>query len=276
MPRQLTSALWLLGALGMHAQAQTPAHDTAIPDCPPSPGNTVAQSSPSDAPNQSRPNNVRLVTGAPYSALGTSQTVTTLPDGNRVVRQNTIRLWRDSQGRTRSEFSLSSIGGPTPLEVNATVTVIDDPSARERHMLSPDGRVVTTPIAPCRVVASNEPDLTVGPPRPASLPLKVSPPVKLGERQLDGETVAGSRVEATIPAGAVGNDRPIKMSAEQWYGKDLQVVVEATYKDPRTGETKYKLREIQRNEPDASLFQVPPAEPGRGSAREPARRLRPR
>jgi hypothetical protein len=258
--RRFSSALWLLGVLGIQAQAQaqTPSHDTAIPDCPPSPASAVAQSS---------PNNVRLVTGAPYSALGTSQTVTTLPNGNRVVRQNTIRLWRDSQGRTRSEFSLSSIGGPTPLEVNATVTVIDDPSARERHMLRPDGRVVTTPIAPCRVVASNEPDLTVGPPRPASLPLKVSPPVKLGERQLDGETVAGSRVEATIPAGAVGNDRPIKMSAEQWYGKDLQVVVEATYKDPRTGETRYKLREIQRNEPDASLFQVPAKE----TVRQPGR-----
>jgi hypothetical protein len=78
--------------------------------------------------------------------------------------------------------------------------------------------------------------------------------VSLGERQVDGETVTGSRVEATIPAGAMGNEQPVKMSAEQWYGKDLQVVVEATYRDPRTGETKYKLREIQRNEPDARLF----------------------
>ncbi len=237
-----------LGALSPHTRADESA---GIPDCPPSPSSGGA------SVTQVVPNNVRLVTGAPYSALGTSQTVTLLPDGNRVVRQNTIRLWRDSSGRTRSEFSLSSIGGPTPLEVNGTVTVIDDPSTRERHMLQPNGRVVTVPIAPCRVLPSNEPDLTVGPPRPAGLPLKVSPPVKLGERQLDGETVAGSRVEATIPAGAVGNDRPIKMSAEQWYGKDLQVVVEATYRDPRTGETRYKLREIQRNEPDASLFEVP-------------------
>jgi len=250
--RRFGSALARLGVLGfgalsLHAQSQEAA---AIPDCPPSPSTGSA--------TLAKPaNNVRLVTGAPYSALGTSQTVTTLPDGNRVVRQNTIRLWRDSSGRTRSEFALSSIGGPTPLEVNATVTVIDDPSTRERHMLQPDGRVVTVPIAPCRVLASNEPDLTVGPPRPAGLPLKVSPPVKLGERQLDGETVAGSRVEATIPAGAAGNERPIKMSAEQWYGKDLQVVVEATYRDPRTGETRYKLREIRRNEPDASLFEVP-------------------
>ena len=47
------------------------------------------------------------------------------------------------------------------------------------------------------------------------------------------------------------------MSAEQWYGKDLQVVVEATYRDPRTGETRYRLSDIQRAEPDASLFRVP-------------------
>ena len=58
----------------------------------------------------------------------------------------------------------------------------------------------------------------------------------------------------------MGNEQPVKMSAEQWYGKDLQVVVEATYRDPRTGETRYKLREIQRDEPDASLFR-PEREP---------------
>ncbi|MBC8025632.1 MAG: hypothetical protein H7Y89_06555 [Steroidobacteraceae bacterium] len=46
------------------------------------------------------------------------------------------------------------------------------------------------------------------------------------------------------------------MSAEQWDGRELQVVVEATYRDPRTGETKYKLREIERKEPDAALFRV--------------------
>jgi hypothetical protein len=216
--------------------------------------------------------NVRVVTGAPYSALGTSETVTTLPDGNRIVRQNTIRQWRDSEGRTRAEYSLSSIGGPTPLEVHTTITVIDDPGARERYMLRPDVRVaLTMPIVPCRSSSSPvsvEPDITVGPPRPSHLPLTLSQPVKLGERKLNGETVAGSRIEATIPAGAIGNEQPIRMSAEQWYGKDLQVVVEATYQDPRTGETKYRLSDIDRAEPDARLFRVPdsysrrPAPPG--------------
>ena len=104
-----------------------------MPECPPVLPGAAAGAQPT-------PNNVRLVTGSPYSALGISQTVTTLPDGNRIVRQNTIRLWRDSDGRTRSEFSLSSIGGPRPLELNTTVTVIDDPETRERYMLQPATR----------------------------------------------------------------------------------------------------------------------------------------
>ena len=222
--------------------------------------------------------NVRLVTGVPYSAIGTSQTTVTLPDGSRIVRQNLIRQWRDSDGRTRSEISLSTIGGSSsgapPVEVNSTVTVIDDPAARERYVLQPGGKVaVTMPIVPCR--PASEPDLTVGPPRPANLPIKVSPPVKLGERKLDGETVAGRRIEGTIPAGTIGNSKPLQMSAEQWYGKDLQVVVEATYQDPRTGETRYKLSDIDRAEPDAKLFKVPDNYERRPSAAGPAPGSRP-
>jgi hypothetical protein len=221
------------------------AEDMAV--CPP----TATASSSSGASN-----NVRLVTGAPYSALGTSQTTVTLPDGSRVVRENHIRQWRDSDGRTRSEISLSTIGGSQPVEVNTTVTVIDDPAARARYLLQPGEKLaVTLPIVPCR--PADEPDLTVGPPRPAHLPIQVSRPVKLGERMLGGETVAGRRIEATIPAGVAGNSKPIQMSAEQWYGKDLKVVVEATYRDPRTGETRYRLSDIERAEPDASLFKVP-------------------
>lgn len=221
-----------------------------MPACPPAAAAAVQPRPPA--------HNVRVITGAPYSALGTSETVSTLPDGNRVVHQSTVRLWRDSDGRTRAEYSLGSVGGPTPLELNTRLTVIDDPGQRERYFLQPDGQVVVVPIAPCRPAA--EPDLNVGPPRPAGLPLQVSRPVKLGERRVSGETVTGSRIEATIPAGALGNRQPVRMSAEQWYGRDLQVVVEATYRDPRTGDTTYRLREIQRQEPDAALFRLPPAD----------------
>lgn len=210
-----------------------------VPPCPAQPA--VAQRPPT--------NTVRLVTGVPYSALGTSETITMLADGNRIVRQNRVRMWRDSNGRTRAEYSLSSIGGPLPLEMNSTVTIIDDPATRTRYMLQPAAKVaVAVPITPCRVEDVE---------RSSSPPPNVTRPLNLGERELDGEKVSGSRIESTIPAGAIGNEQPITMSAEQWYGKELKVVVEATYVDPRTGETRYRLREIKRQEPDAKLFRVP-------------------
>ena len=62
----------------------------SLPVCPPGPQGPRAA-----------PDSVRLVTGAPYSAMGTSETISTLADGSRVVRQNTVRVWRDSDGRTQ-------------------------------------------------------------------------------------------------------------------------------------------------------------------------------
>jgi hypothetical protein len=238
-PRRLRS----LAGIALVAGSLSPlAYAADAPTLPPCPAPPAAQ----------RPatNSVRLVTGAPYSALGTSETITRLPDGNRIVRQNSVRMWRDSDGRTRAEYSLSSIGGPLPLEVNSTVTVIDDPATRTRYMLqSADKVAVAVPISPCR-----DPDGTVS---PAPAPAQNLRPLSLGEREVDGEKAFGSRIVSTIPAGAIGNDQPITMSAEQWYGQDLKVVVEATYVDPRTGETRYKLRDIKRQEPDARLFKVP-------------------
>ena len=42
------------------------------------------------------------VKDAPYSAVGTTEVVTTLADGNRIVRTNTMKYYRDSRGRTRT------------------------------------------------------------------------------------------------------------------------------------------------------------------------------
>lgn len=45
----------------------------------------------------------RLVTGAPFSADVVSETAQTLSDGTRIFQRSEGRIYRDSQGRTRSE-----------------------------------------------------------------------------------------------------------------------------------------------------------------------------
>lgn len=62
----------------------------------------------------------------------------------------------------------------------------------------------------------------------------------------------------TIPAGQIGNERPIEIVSQRWYSPELQTVVMTRNADPRTGETVYKLTGISRAEPPHSLFEVPP------------------
>ena len=80
----------------------------------------------------------------------------------------------------------------------------------------------------------------------------------LGNQLIEGVEAEGKRVTITIPAGDIGNERPIEIVSEQWYSADLGVVVMSRHSDPRTGETTYRLTNINRAEPSKSLFEVPP------------------
>ena len=76
-------------------------------------------------------------------------------------------------------------------------------------------------------------------------------------RSIEGVQAEGLRVTTTIPAGDIGNEQPIQIVNERWYSPELQVVVMTRHSDPRFGETTYRLTNISRTEPAATLFQVP-------------------
>lgn len=80
----------------------------------------------------------------------------------------------------------------------------------------------------------------------------------LGTQIIEGVSAEGSRVTVTIPAGEIGNERPIEIVSERWYSPELQMVVMSKHSDPRSGETTYRLTNINRTEPARSLFEVPP------------------
>ena len=80
---------------------------------------------------------------------------------------------------------------------------------------------------------------------------------ELGTRDVEGVMAEGTRRVTTIPAGAIGNERPIETVYERWYSKELQMVVMSKTVDPRFGEQTYRLTNIVRAEPDPSLFNVP-------------------
>ena len=80
---------------------------------------------------------------------------------------------------------------------------------------------------------------------------------QLGKQNIEGVEAEGTRTTVTIPAGEIGNERPIEIVSERWYSPELQLVVMTRHSDPRFGETTYKLTNINRAEPAKSLFEVP-------------------
>lgn len=92
---------------------------------------------------------------------------------------------------------------------------------------------------------------------PASAPATAAAPESLGSRQMEGVPANGTRWTQTIATGQIGNDRPIVITDEVWESPELQVTVYSKHHDPRSGDVEYRLRNISRNEPAATLFQVP-------------------
>src|SRR5438876_3195986 len=76
------------------------------------------------------------VKGAPYSAEGITETTQTLPDGNRIVHKSSALFYRDTEGRTRTEQTLGSIG-PWASTANPPKTIfINDPVAGVNYVLN--------------------------------------------------------------------------------------------------------------------------------------------
>src|ERR1700761_5070373 len=72
------------------------------------------------------------VAGAPFSGVAKTQSTTMFSGGTRIVWGNSVRFFRDSQGRTRTERGLGVDGTHAP-----TMIVINDPVAGVRYLVSP-------------------------------------------------------------------------------------------------------------------------------------------
>ena len=80
----------------------------------------------------------------------------------------------------------------------------------------------------------------------------------LGTQNMNGVELTGLRRERTIPAEASGTGKPIVITDDFWYAPQLYVYLIIRHDDPRTGEQMVAVSEIDRHDPDSTLFTVPP------------------
>jgi len=79
----------------------------------------------------------------------------------------------------------------------------------------------------------------------------------LGIKDFNGVSAKGTRITRTIPAGQEGNDQPLAVINENWRSKELGLTVMTISDDPRHGRTVGEYEELNRGEPDPSLFAPP-------------------
>ncbi len=215
-----------------------------------------------------------VVKNAPYSADAVTETTQTLADGNQIYREMTAVLHRDSEGRTRREQTLTGYipWASSPQGQVFQVIVINDPVAGLSYNLNPATRTAiahemssfrSLPIQEVGhgtpgVYTSNIGDMTSsGTMSNQYLSGGLGETEELGTQSIEGVVVEGTRSTITIPAGSIGNERPIEVVSERWYSSELQTLVMSRHSDPRFGETVYQLKNISLAEPSSDLFEVP-------------------
>jgi hypothetical protein len=222
------------------------------------------------------------VQGAPYSATITNENIQTLEDGTHIAQTSTGNIARDSQGRTRQDASLPPIGNLSAADA-PHIVFIQDPVAQTAYTLNlTDKTAMKMPGLPAnintfgpasgpgKVLMQMGTAVPAGGPPPPGMPMALSMQKTLivgdqgqanteglGSQTMEGVLVNGVRTTRTIPVGEIGNDRPISIVTEVWTSPDLKTIVYSKRSDPRMGEQTFKLTNVVRSEPDASLFTVP-------------------
>jgi len=80
----------------------------------------------------------------------------------------------------------------------------------------------------------------------------------LGTQVIEGLTCERRKGTLTYPIGTIGNDRPIVSTTENWTSQELRIVVLSKISDIRSGDRIVQLKNINRANPEYSLFQPPP------------------
>src|ERR1051326_889926 len=187
--------------------------------------------------------NLRSIAGAPFSADVVKESTKMLHDGSSVPVVTRGKMFRDAEGRIRSEMELVS----TSSAATRRYVTIVDPVAQVSMVLDPQSKTATiTPLPqPQAVSRVTRQDSD----RISAKSLAILGARDLGASMLQGFSVTGSR--STRPAQQAG-----KTVAETWFSPELKIELQAKIEAP-DGSTTTRLENIVTAEPDRGLFEPP-------------------
>jgi hypothetical protein len=257
--RALSTSTWLTIAIGLALGSFTADSQTTLP----APGTRLPQNL----------ENAKIAytidKGMPYSGIWITRHITTFPDGQIKKDRNTRKVWRDTDGRTREDVTWTRQTG-----VVAKVCRIEDPVAQVRYIwrIEQNRKTVVTEThftmdkyAVTEIWPTPPPHPVETPPRATIVILRPAQPVnpnsdeqKLGPAYMNGVYAEG--VRRVEPAQSDPTRHRIE---EFWSAPDLNLFIK-NYLDTGDGFIEdSELKNIDRSEPDPSVFLPPSGLPKR-------------
>jgi hypothetical protein len=196
---------------------------------------------------------LRSIAGAPFSADVVKEFTRVLPDGSLAPAVAHGRMFRDSEGRTRSETEVLSAAATEPRRL---VTIVD-PVRQVSIVLDQQSKTATITDLPAPPIAAQavKLDQQAQDNRVSANAPAIAGPEELGTSSIEGFSVTGIR--RTQPSDASENSEQPRAVVESWFSQELKIELQARIAGPRLGETITKLRNIIAGEPDPALFEVP-------------------
>ena len=222
-------------------------------------------------------NYVAALPANPFSATRTTKATTTLPDGTKQLTKFVEFVARDSDGRIRFEKH----GGLRPAGDEQKVILHTHDGGQIETTRETMGIFILIFDCPDSMTIQVQPGMQIarvtkgvpaaepnGPPRPYSIRVtnllsgKPRPDISvedLGYREIEGISARGVRL-TNLGTESDGDwkGKPVRIT-ETWASDDLAVTILEIHSDPtKQMEDIVTLTNIKRQEPDHSLFEIPP------------------
>jgi hypothetical protein len=198
---------------------------------------------PQDRPAFASGITVPAIPRAPFSATVVIEVQRDWADDSSEIVRTINLIARDSRGRTHNEtrrlMPESFHGSPQLLQVR-----LYDPATHIRTILDPALRIARQELI-------SEAPKTTSPENP------LVHSEDLGTDTFNGIPARGTRRTVVVSKPLFGWGKPTVVEDEEWYAQALQLMLLLRHTDPRVGVQTLGVSGLKREEPPASMFEVP-------------------